>query len=75
MTRRKRSYSRRKSEENKKSKSSRKSQIRIVKDETNLSPREIARQKRAKRERERAYKRRRIALAILACLIILFQAF
>lgn len=75
MTRRKRSYSRRKSEENKKSKSSRKSQIRIVKDETNLSPREIARQKRAKRERERAYKRRRIALAILACLIIIIPSF
>lgn len=75
MTRRKRSYSRRKSEENKKSKSSRKSQIRIVKDETNLSPREIARQKRAKRERERAYRRRRIALAILACLIILIPSF
>lgn len=75
MTRRKRSCSRRKSEENKKSKSSRKSQIRIVKDETNLSPREIARQKRAKRERKRAYKRRRIALAVLACLIILIPSF
>lgn len=74
MTRRKRNYSRRKTE-NTRRKESRPSQIRIVKDDENLTPREISRRKRARRERERVYKRRRIILSALAVLLIVIPSF
>lgn len=74
MTRRKRNYSRRKTE-NTRRKESRPSQIRIVKDDDNLTPREISRRKRARRERERVYKRRRIILSALAVLLIVIPSF
>ena len=74
MTRKKRNYSRRKTE-NTRRKESRPSQIRIVKDDENLTPREISRRKRARRERERVYKRRRIILSALAILIIVIPSF
>lgn len=74
MTRRKRNYSRRKTE-NTRRKEKRPSQIRIVKDDGNLTPREISRRKRARRERERVYKRRRIILSALAILIIVIPSF
>lgn len=74
MTRRKRNYSRRKTE-NTRRKEKRPSQIRIVKDDDNLTPREISRRKRARRERERVYKRRRIILSALAILIIVIPSF
>lgn len=74
MTRRKRNYSRRKTE-NTRRKESRPSQIRIVKDDENLTPREISRRKRARRERERIYKRRRMTLGILAILLIVIPSF
>lgn len=74
MTRRKRNYSRRKTE-NTRRKESRPSQIRIIKDDENLTPREISRRKRARREKERVYKRRRIILSALAILIIVIPSF
>lgn len=74
MTRRKRNYSRRKTE-NSRNKESRPSQIRIVKDDGNLTPREISRRKRARRERERVYKRRRMILGVLIILLILVPSF
>ena len=74
MTRRKRNYSRRKTE-NTRRKESRPSQIRIVKDDENLTPREISRRKRSRRERERVYKRRRIILSALAVLLIVIPSF
>lgn len=74
MTRRKRNYSRRKTE-NTRRKESRPSQIRIVKDDDNLTPREVSRRKRARRERERVYKRRRIILSALAVLLIVIPSF
>ena len=74
MTRRKRNYSRRKTE-NTRRKEPRPSQIRIVKDDENLTPREISRRKRSRRERERVYKRRRIILSALAVLLIVIPSF
>ena len=69
MTKRNRNNPRRKS------KNSRKSAIRIIKDNENLTPREIARRKRAKRERERIFRRRRLALSVLGVLIIIIPSF
>lgn len=74
MTRRKRNYSKRK-KENTRKKESRPSQIRIIKDNGELSPREIARRKRARRERERIYKRRRLTLVAIAILLIVIPSF
>ncbi|WP_311492479.1 hypothetical protein, partial [uncultured Anaerococcus sp.] len=70
MTRRKRNYSRKNTEKPKRTKSPQKNQIRIIKDRENLSPREISRMKRSKREKERVYRRRRMTLALLLILII-----
>ena len=73
MTRRKRNYSSRKTEQTGRIRPLRESQIKIVKDE--LTPREIARKKRAKRERERVYKRRRMTLTILGLLLVIIPSF
>lgn len=73
MTRRKRSNPRRNTRN--KNKRQRKSQIRIVKDSPELTSRELARRKRAQREKERLYKRRRIGLGVLALVIILIPSF
>lgn len=75
MTRRKRNYSRKNTEKPKRTKSPQKNQIRIIKDRENLSPREISRMKRSKREKERVYRRRRMTLALLLILIILIPAY
>lgn len=73
MTRRKRNYSSRKTEQTERTRPPRESQIKIVKDE--LTPREIARKKRAKREKERVYKRRRMTLTILGLLLVIIPSF
>ena len=73
MTRRKRSRSRKETDKRKSNEKSR--QIRIVKEKRDMSPREIARRKRIRRERERLYKRRRIGLGLILCLIIIIPSF
>ncbi len=73
MTRRKTNKPRRsKTKRNSKEKSR---QIRVVKDNRDMSPREIARRKRLRRERQRLYRRRRIGLGVLICLIIFIPSF
>lgn len=73
MTRRKTNKPRRTSTERNTKEKSR--QIRVVKDNRDMSPREIARRKRKRRERERLCRRRRISLRVILCLIIIIPSF
>lgn len=74
MTRRKTNRSRR-SEKRKRNSPANSRQIRLVKENRDMSPREIARRKRQRRERERLYRRRRIGLGVIICLIIIIPSF
>ena len=71
MTRRKRSRSRRETDRKKRENSKNSRQIRIVKENRDMSPREVARRKRQRRERQRLYRRRRIGLSLILCLLII----
>lgn len=75
MTRRKTSRSRRASEKRKRNSTANPRQIRVVKENRDRSPREIARRKRQRLEKERLYKRRRIGLGLILCLIIIIPSF
>ncbi|WP_296111898.1 peptidase S41 [uncultured Anaerococcus sp.] len=75
MRRKKINKSRRKNVNHKRNRDIRKSEIRIVKDEENLSSREKKRRKRRRRQRERLYRKRRMALLACSLLIILIPSF
>ena len=75
MTRRKTRRSRRASEKRKRNSNANPRQIRVVIENRDRSPREIARRKRQRLEKERLYKRRRIGLGLILCLIIIIPSF
>lgn len=75
MTRRKISKSRKSNDRRNQRSNENPRQIRIVKENRDMSSREIARRKRQRRERERIYKRRRISLGLILCLIIIIPSF